>query len=145
MSRSTSRLVTPYVTNWMEPHFFGNKTFLFVKIESWNFQHLYYFQFCKTPLNFNSVSNIGCHQTRRAFAHNFTVPSLTIFNNKNSTIISSLCLPSLVSSKHGGGYVMIWNWKVNFSPKDEIKAAPQDFISPEESSKTNVGGGRWLP
>ena len=37
---------------------------------------------------------------------------------------------------------MIWNWKVNFCLKDEIKAAPQDFISPEESSKTNVGGGR---
>ena len=47
-----------------------------------------------------------------------------------------------VSKQTGTSYGMIWNWKVNFCPKDEIKAAPQDFISPEESSKTNVGGGR---
>ena len=31
--------------------FFRNKTFLFVKIESWNFQHLFYSQFQETSQN----------------------------------------------------------------------------------------------
>ena len=35
--------------------FFRNKTFLFFKIESWNFQHLFEKEFCETSQNFNSI------------------------------------------------------------------------------------------
>ena len=35
--------------------FFRNKTFLFFKIESWNFQHLFEKEFHKTSQNFNSI------------------------------------------------------------------------------------------
>ena len=37
-------------------HFFKNKTFLFFKIESWNFQNLFEIEFCETSQNFNSFS-----------------------------------------------------------------------------------------
>ena len=36
-------------------YFFRNKTFLFFKIESWNFQHLFEKEFCETSQNFNSI------------------------------------------------------------------------------------------
>ena len=35
--------------------FFRNKTFLFFKIESWNFQHLFEKEFRETSQNFNSI------------------------------------------------------------------------------------------
>ena len=35
--------------------FFRNKTFLFVKIESWNFQHLFDFRFCETMQNVSLI------------------------------------------------------------------------------------------
>ena len=35
--------------------FYRNKTFLFVKIESWNFQQLFDLGFCKTLQNFSSL------------------------------------------------------------------------------------------
>ena len=35
--------------------FFSNKTFLFFKIESWNFQHLFEKEFHETSQNFNSI------------------------------------------------------------------------------------------
>ena len=37
--------------------FFRNKTFLFFKIESWNFQHLFENEFCETSQSFNSFSS----------------------------------------------------------------------------------------
>ena len=37
--------------------FFRNKTFLFFKIESWNFQHLFEIEFRETSQNFNSFSS----------------------------------------------------------------------------------------
>ena len=37
--------------------FFRNKTFLFFKIESWNFQHLFEKEFRETSQNFNSFSS----------------------------------------------------------------------------------------
>ena len=37
--------------------FFRNKTFLFFKIESWNFQHLFEKEFCETSQDFNSLSS----------------------------------------------------------------------------------------
>ena len=37
--------------------FFRNKTFLFYKIESWNFQHLFEKEFRETSQNFNSFSS----------------------------------------------------------------------------------------
>ena len=41
------------------PHiFFRNKTFLFVKIESWNFQHLYDLGFHETSQNFSSFGQL---------------------------------------------------------------------------------------
>ena len=49
-SRRTSRLVK---------HFFRNKTFLFVKIESWNFQHLFYSQFQETSQNQTDAENFS--------------------------------------------------------------------------------------
>ena len=36
---------------------FCNKTFLFFKIESWNFQHLFKKEFCETSQNVNSFSS----------------------------------------------------------------------------------------
>ena len=36
--------------------FFRNKTFLFLKIESWKFQHLFEIEFRETSQNFNSFS-----------------------------------------------------------------------------------------
>ena len=36
--------------------YFRNKTFLFFKIESWNFQHLFEIEFCETSQNFNLFS-----------------------------------------------------------------------------------------
>ena len=36
-------------------YFFRNKTFLFFKIESWNFQHLFEKEFRETSQNFNSI------------------------------------------------------------------------------------------
>ena len=38
-------------------YFFRNKTFLFFKIESWNFQHVFEKEFCETSQNFNSFSS----------------------------------------------------------------------------------------
>ena len=38
-------------------NFFRNKTFLFFKIESWNFQHLFENKFHETSQNFNSFSS----------------------------------------------------------------------------------------
>ena len=55
------------------PHIsFRNKSFLFLKIEGWNFQHLIYlgFQLIQTTfifwhpmllIEFDSISNMGCH------------------------------------------------------------------------------------
>ena len=42
---------------WLRPksYFFRNKTFLFYKIESWNFQHLFEKEFHETSQNFNSI------------------------------------------------------------------------------------------
>ena len=40
----------------LEKYFFRNKTFLFFKIESRNFQYLFEKEFCKTSHNFNSFS-----------------------------------------------------------------------------------------
>ena len=37
--------------------FFRNKTFLFLKIESWNFQHLFEKEFCETSQDFNSFTS----------------------------------------------------------------------------------------
>ena len=37
--------------------FFRNETFLFFKIESWNFQHLFEIEFRETSQNFNSFSS----------------------------------------------------------------------------------------
>ena len=37
--------------------FFRNKTFLFFKIESWNFQHLFEIEFRETSKNFNLFSS----------------------------------------------------------------------------------------
>ena len=37
--------------------FFRNKTFLFFKVESWNFQHLFEKEFRETSQNFNSFSS----------------------------------------------------------------------------------------
>ena len=36
--------------------FFRNKSFLFLKLEGWNFQHLFERKFCETSQNFNSFS-----------------------------------------------------------------------------------------
>ena len=41
----------------LKKFFFRNKTFLFFKIESWNFQHLFEIEFCETSQNFNSFSS----------------------------------------------------------------------------------------
>jgi hypothetical protein len=41
---------------WLKKYFFRNKTFLFFKIKSWNFQHLFEMEFCETSQNFNSFS-----------------------------------------------------------------------------------------
>ena len=38
---------------WYTSYFFRNKTFLFVKTESWNFQHLFNLGFCESLQNFN--------------------------------------------------------------------------------------------
>ena len=38
----------------LRSYFFRNKTFLFFKIESWNFQHLFAYVFSETSQNFNS-------------------------------------------------------------------------------------------
>ena len=37
---------------------FRNKTFLFFKIESWNFQHLFEIEFHETSQNFNSIRQL---------------------------------------------------------------------------------------
>ena len=47
---------------WLRPKnpkffFFRNKTFLFFKIESWNFHHLFEKEFRETSQNFNSLSS----------------------------------------------------------------------------------------
>ena len=39
-------------------YFFSNKTFLFFKIESWNFQHLFEKEFHETSQNFNSIREV---------------------------------------------------------------------------------------
>ena len=40
---------------WLQlKFFFRDKTFLYFKLESWNFQHLFKNKFCKTSQNFNS-------------------------------------------------------------------------------------------
>ena len=41
---------------WLKKYFFRNKTFLFFKIESWNFQNLFEIEFRETSQNFNSFS-----------------------------------------------------------------------------------------
>ena len=43
---------------WQRPkkYFFRNKTFLFFKIESWNFQHLFEIDLRESSQNFNSFS-----------------------------------------------------------------------------------------
>ena len=49
-------------------HFFRNKTFLFVKIENWNFQHLFDLEFRETSQNFSSFEQlliIFGHVTKR--------------------------------------------------------------------------------
>ena len=38
--------------------FFRNNFFLFVKIESWNFQHLFHFLFCEISQNFSSYQQL---------------------------------------------------------------------------------------
>ena len=38
--------------------FFRNKTFLFFKIQNWNFQNLFENQFCETSQNFNSIRQL---------------------------------------------------------------------------------------
>ena len=43
----------------LKKYFFRNTTFLFFKIESWNFQHLFEIKFCETSQNFNSISLFG--------------------------------------------------------------------------------------
>ena len=46
-------------TKYHAAYFFRDKTFFFVKIESWNFKHLYDLEFRKISQNSdNSVSNI---------------------------------------------------------------------------------------
>ena len=40
---------------WLKKIFFWNKTFLFIKIESWNFHHLFEKEFRETSQNFNSI------------------------------------------------------------------------------------------
>ena len=40
----------------LKKYFFRNNTFLFFKIESQNFQHLFEIEFCETSQNFNSFS-----------------------------------------------------------------------------------------
>ena len=39
---------------WYTTYFFRNKTFLFVKIESWNFQHIFDLEVRETLQNFSS-------------------------------------------------------------------------------------------
>ena len=39
----------------LDHFFFRNKTFLFFKIESWNFKHLFEKEFRETSQNFNSI------------------------------------------------------------------------------------------
>ena len=46
------------------PHFFSNKKFLFVKIERWNFQHLFDLKFRETLQNFSVLSS----QTKKFFS-----------------------------------------------------------------------------
>ena len=41
---------------WPKLYFFRNKTFLFFKIESWNFKHLFEKEFLETSQNFNLSS-----------------------------------------------------------------------------------------
>ena len=69
-SRNVSQSLTPHVTNcfYIQLHsnivlnpFFRNKTFLFVKIESLYFQHLYDLGFRETSKNFSFLSR----QTKR--------------------------------------------------------------------------------
>ena len=43
------------VDNGLKNIIFRNKTFLFFKIESWNFQHLFETEFRETSQNFNSI------------------------------------------------------------------------------------------
>ena len=43
------------VHSWFRKFFFRNKTFLFFKIQSWNFQHLFNCRSCKTTQNFSSL------------------------------------------------------------------------------------------
>ena len=56
-------LLKTFTENWVSKQsffvlilifFFRNKTFLFFKIESWNFQHLFEKEFHETSQNFNS-------------------------------------------------------------------------------------------
>ena len=48
------RTILAYCETWLRLYF-RNKTFLFFKIESWNFQHLFEKEFHETSQNFKSI------------------------------------------------------------------------------------------
>ena len=47
-----------YLMTTVKKKIFRNKTFLFLKIESWDFQHLFEKEFCETSQNFNSFRQL---------------------------------------------------------------------------------------
>ena len=57
--RTVSAICWNYILTYLETMtFFRNKTFLFFKIESWNFQHLFEKEFRETSQNFNSIRQV---------------------------------------------------------------------------------------
>ena len=56
---------TIHVT-WYTSYFFRNETFLFVKIESWNFQQLFDLEFRETSQNFNYFGLLFITYTKRS-------------------------------------------------------------------------------
>ena len=64
--------------------FFGNKTVLFFKIESWNFQHLFEKRFRETSQNFNSFSSF------RHFLFSFFLLCIKFGSNETPYISRSL-------------------------------------------------------
>ena len=69
----------------LEHIFFRNKTFLFFKIESWNFQHLFEMKFRETSQNFNSI-----RQPIKKISNRCWKFQLSILKNKNVLFLKNI-------------------------------------------------------
>ena len=92
--------------NYLGLSLFRNKTFLFLKIESWNFQHLFEKEFRETSQNFNSIrhprKNVTnnclnqlnelklCEVSRNSFSNRFWKFQLSILKNKKVLFLKKI-------------------------------------------------------